>query len=91
VCESVCKTCSGTATTCDSCPNSPSLRDLPSCDCKTHLYEHPTSGICEECDDACAECEISSDNCIECPEPTKMDLPECGCKKGYYMDDNGSC
>ncbi|CAG9316198.1 unnamed protein product [Blepharisma stoltei] len=91
-CQGNCKTCSTSATTCTSCTDSVHMGDAPICNCPGAStvvqgacvcnagYYFSSNTVCSECQDQCATCSGSADNCLACVDTTHMTgAPACAC------------
>uniref|UniRef100_A0A8C2YIS2 Proprotein convertase subtilisin/kexin type 5 n=1 Tax=Chinchilla lanigera TaxID=34839 RepID=A0A8C2YIS2_CHILA len=95
-CHPSCKTCSGSATLCTSCPKGAYLL-AQACvsSCPQGTWPSVRSGSCENCAEDCASCS-GDDLCTQCH--TQLDHPlflhegRCyhSCPEGFYAKD-GSC
>lgn len=91
-CNTNCLTCSGTATTCTSCPAGQFLSTTSTCgSCNTaaNYYTYTSSGVnrCGICSANCATCSGSAATCTSCPSGQAL-FPDSTCATcstvGYY-------
>lgn len=87
-CDSTCKTCAGTSTTCTSC-NVPSSTPFynpvtHTCISSCPLGTFPENYVCYPCYDTCATCyDYQADNCVTCDSGYVFE-------NGYCID-SGDC
>ena len=96
-CSEGCSNCSGSATSCQTCPMNTYLNPDNTCSitCPNGYYE--SGGICVECDTTCATCNgTTAKDCITCEESRFFDLSTSSCLAScatgtFYDIDAESC
>ena len=86
ICSDSCLTCSGSSTSCDSCPNGMFLyRDECRSSCPSTYYEDSEKGSCEACGSNCNACD-NQDNCLSCQPSFSLYNGICmsECPAGYF-------
>ena len=86
-CDSNCKTCYGSVTTCISCVSGLYLYDGTCVDSCPEFYTVQSGSVCQVCSSKCSTCSGTYDKCTSCPSEKVLQGTSCSdtCVSGYTL------